>query len=204
MTPTLAASAGFALLYGAAFCWREKSGIASLIKTLPLALMAVHFALAGAPVLLVVALGLGAAGDLALSRHGVRMFLLGLKSFALAHLIYIVLFLQDMAEMPGFETVMVILFALSTWIWLLPHTGVMRGAVTVYVALIAAMAIAAFGMDGAPLVTLGALAFLASDTLLAVQLFRLPDDSALHRPLSVILWTLYYGGQLMIGLALTR
>jgi hypothetical protein len=39
---------------------------------------------------------------------------------------------------------------------------------------------------------------MASDTILAIQLFRMRDDSGWQIPASVLLWLLYAGGQLAI------
>ena len=64
-----------------------------------------------------------------------------------------------------------------------------------YVALIAAMGLAAWG-TGDPAIRAGASAFLASDLLLALQLFRgLPH---LSRPL----WALYWLGQALLAAGL--
>ena len=64
----------------------------SAAKTLPLLAFTLASYLSGAPAFLTAALFLSALGDLALSRTGRAAFLYGLCSFALAHLVFIILF----------------------------------------------------------------------------------------------------------------
>ncbi len=65
----------------------------SLAKTAAVALLALGGGLAGAPLLLVLALGLCALGDLFLSRDGESAFMAGVGAFAAGHLAYAALFL---------------------------------------------------------------------------------------------------------------
>lgn len=65
----------------------------SLHKALALAFFALAAWLAGAPALLVVALGLSVIGDFTLSRPGARAFLAGMLAFTLVHVAYIALML---------------------------------------------------------------------------------------------------------------
>ena len=185
-------------LSNAAPGWRR-----SAVKTLPLACFALAAILSGAPAWLSAALLLSALGDFALSRPSQQAFLYGLASFALAHVLYALLFLSlsgqplwsAFAVAPGPALAFVVL-ALSTEMWLAPHTGSLRWPVRVYIVLIGAMMLAALTLP-APyrLVTLGAAAFVLSDLVLAVQRFRLGPDSSLHRPAGWLLWALYISGQ---------
>ncbi len=89
---------------------------------------------------------------------------------------------------------LVVLFALSTERWLIPHTGALKWPVRVYVVLISLMGLTALGLTGVPFALVGALAFMASDTILAIQLFRMKEESRLQIPASVLLWLFYAGG----------
>ncbi len=178
--------------------WRR-----SVIKTLPLACLALAAIIAGAPAWLSGALLLSALGDFALSRPGQQAFLYGLASFALAHVLFALLFLSLSGQplwaafvtAPGPALAFVVL-ALSCELWLAPHTGVLRWPVRAYIVLIGAMMLAALTLPASyRLATLGAVAFVLSDLVLAVQRFRLAPDSSLRRPVGWLLWALYICGQ---------
>lgn len=179
------------------------------VKTVPLTLFGLLALLAGAPLLLVAGLALSALGDLALSRAGERAFLAGLVGFALAHVAYVALFLlvpghaglSGLAAHPVAAAALVAL-ALSTELWLSPHTGDLRWPVRLYVLLITGMGLAALGLPAArSLAVLGAAFFVLSDLILSVQLFRLGEEHALSRPAGWALWALYVAGQALILLA---
>jgi len=186
----------------------EPSPRRSVIKTIPLLGFAIAATLWSAPPLLIAALILSAAGDLALSRPGRAAFLYGLSAFALAHLLYILIF-QAAGTGPLWEAfshaplaaAALILLALSTELWLTPHTGGLAWPVRIYIALITAMGLAALGLPG--LAVMGAALFIASDTLLALHLFRLTPASPARKPTGYAVWTLYIAGQFLILLAFT-
>lgn len=200
ITPLLAISAIFALIYGAWLCNQPESALRTTIKTAAIGILALIAALGGGPMLLILALGLSSLGDFALSRQGERAFLIGLGSFALAHLFYILLFTGLAIGLPAILPALVLVaYAVSTEVWLAPYTGEMRGPVRLYVVLITGMGLAALALPGALVWALiGAGAFMASDTLLAIQLFRLGPDSRWHAAIARALWALYYGAQLLI------
>ena len=187
---TLGATA--ALAYLVFYAARESvSALRSAVKTLAVGALAVAAAYGGAPVLLVVALSLGAAGDFLLSRP--LGFLAGLVAFALAHLIYLALILGGpMVSAPGRIVAAVVLLALVVGLGprLFRNAGPLRGPVAAYVGVIAAMGLAAvFHAD--PRVGLAAGLFIASDALLGAQLF-LGLGRAWVGP---ALWTLYWLAQ---------
>jgi uncharacterized membrane protein YhhN len=192
-----------ALIYAAVFCYRGPSVAKTVVKSVPLLSFAGAGLVSFANPFVVGALFLSAIGDIALSRDGDKPFLVGLVAFALAHVLYILHFWGLAGGITGaFEVpmlpVLVILFALSTEWWLAPHTDDMRWPVRVYVVLIAVMGLLALGLPGMLLATLGAFAFLASDTILSIQLFRMESQSRWQVPASVALWVLYAGGQFAI------
>lgn len=178
----------------------------SVLKTVPLACFALAAILSGAPPYLSGALLLSALGDAALSRPGQKAFLYGLAAFALAHVLYALLFasLSGQPLWAAFALAPVVAvpmlgLAVSTEVWLAPHAGAMRWPVRLYIGLITAMMLAALTLTGRyGLATLGAGAFVVSDMILSVQLFRLDARAALHRRLGWAVWGLYVAGQGLI------
>lgn len=161
----------------------------------------------GAALWLGLALTGSLAGDVFLMLEG--RFIPGLVAFLLAHLAYIVLFRQSTRWWPmrpvlvgclGYAVLMVAVL----WAGGLPAG--LRGPVAVYALVIALMAAQAIGRAwtlrdrGSVLVAVGAIAFLASDTLLALNRFVSP------LPASAV-WVLstYYAAQcLIVGGTLRR
>ncbi|TNF65023.1 MAG: lysoplasmalogenase [Rhodobacteraceae bacterium] len=208
----VALGALFALIYAAVFCHRPASWPKTLVKAVPMLAFAAAGMVNFADPLVIAALVLSAIGDVALSREGQRAFLSGLVAFALAHLLYVILFMglrpDDAGGLPPLlPTLALLALALSTEIWLTPHAGALRGAVRVYVLLITAMGLAALSLpEGRGLAVLGALAFILSDAILALQRFRMADTSRWQVPASVALWLLYAGGQaaILLGAGFAR
>ncbi len=182
----------------------------ALFKAMPMLLMAGAVRLAGGPGLLSAALVLSALGDFALALRGRAAFLYGLAAFALAHLLYLLLML-GLAARPIWDVfsdapvaaLAVLALIFSSELWLAPHAGAMRWPVRIYVLLIGAMMLAAWLLwSRSALPALGASAFAASDTILALELFRLPPESGLRRISAPALWVLYLLGQALLALGL--
>lgn len=181
------------------FTHRDKTLWHSVLKTMPVAVFAGSAAVQGAPGLLVAGLALSALGDWALSRPFERAFMAGLVSFALAHLCYLGLFIGLVETWRILPVILLIGFALSSELWLAPFTGDMRWPVRVYVGLICAMVMAALSLpDLFRLASVGALLFMASDLILALQMFRMLPDTKRARWAGYTLWTLYILGQMTI------
>nr|WP_159075256.1 lysoplasmalogenase family protein [Celeribacter baekdonensis] len=69
----------------------------------------------------------------------------------------------------------------------------------IYVGLICAMAVAALSLpDLYRMASVGALLFMASDLILALQMFRMPAGTKRARWAGYALWTLYILGQMAI------
>lgn len=189
-----------AAIYALVFCHRGPSAWKTLVKSIPMPAFALAAAVSFGSPAVILALVFSAVGDVALSRNGERAFLIGLIGFALAHLVYVGHFLSLSGGLtaPVWGVAALVLLAASTELWLAPHTGTMKWPVRIYVTLITAMGVTALGLPGMPLAVIGAFAFLASDTILAMQLFRMSDMSRWQRPASVALWLLYAGGQFAI------
>jgi uncharacterized membrane protein YhhN len=148
---------------------------------------------------LLAALVLCLAGDVLLMFEG--FFIPGLVSFLAAHLCYLVLFRQAVPWFPsGKVLAATLLAALGMYAFLFPHLGPMlKVAVAAYSGVIALMAAQAIGRAlvlrdaRSAAVAAGAVIFMASDTLLAINRFAQP------LPLAQF-WVLgtYYAAQLLI------
>lgn len=193
-----AAGAALALLYGAVFAGGPPAKAKSAVKTGSVLALALAGVAAGAPDLVVAGLALGAAGDFFLSRAGTRAFLAGMAAFAAGHLAYGAEFLAAgvwPAAIPAFALAAL---GLSTEAWLAPRTGELRWPVRGYVAVITLMALAALTLPAARWpALLGALLFLLSDLLLALELFVLSGKGP-KRAAGYALWSAYWSGQALI------
>jgi uncharacterized membrane protein YhhN len=159
--------------------------------------------------LIVVGLVFGAGGDVALMSKAKKWFLVGLVSFLLGHIAYLVAFarLTDASDWmsPWLAGPIVAVLIVLKYLW--RHLGTMRAAVLAYMVAIVLMAMAALAVSLAkepPLsegavrfVVVGALLFFASDV--AVAKARFVEARFVDR-----LWGLpcYYAGQLCIAWSL--
>ena len=191
------------ILYAAAWVARPVSTTRSVLKTLPVALLAAAVFTKGDAPLLVVALALSAMGDLFLSREGKNHFLAGLGSFLLAHVAYIVLFLQNPGlEMPGLAGILSVTFLSGLLVMLAlanlwKHLGEMRIPVIIYTLIIATMNIAAWA-TGQPLLLLaGVTLFVISDLVLAHELFFWQNPIVKNLAAHVV-WLTYLCAQILI------
>jgi uncharacterized membrane protein YhhN len=157
--------------------------------------------------LLGTALALSTVGDFLLgvrrigSMDGESLFLLGLSSFLIAHLVYIALFRKYRvvvwwkpapARLCG---VLAIVVALGSVLGIVrPSLGSLLIPVVVYSLALCGMGTSAMLADlGTPLAGFGALLFIASDAMLAIAKFRGPFPG--KEPL---IWITYYAAQLLI------
>lgn len=180
----------------------------TVVKTLPVLLLAGFAWSAQAPALLLVALLLSAAGDAFLAHDGEGAFRGGLASFLAAHLTYGALFVS-MATLPvvsgetwriagGLASVAAIAVILPV---IRRYAGQHRGAVSVYGVVIVAMALLSL-LVPAPAVFLGALIFMSSDAVLALHRFVLEPDHARTRAASYYVWVSYFSAQCILTWAL--
>jgi uncharacterized membrane protein YhhN len=154
--------------------------------------------------LLIAALAFSALGDFLLevihlaSLGPETLFLLGLIAFLIAHLFYIALFVTTRRrttvavsrKIACAVTVVVAAVSLST-LW--PGLAEMRIPVLAYTAVLTAMVVTAQISRFSSTVAIGAISFLASDTMLAMSIFG--HAFAGSRPL---VWITYYAAQLTI------
>ncbi len=204
MIQSLFALSALAMLaYGLRFAGGEpgKALAPALLKTSPVALLAICAALSGVLWTILAGLILGALGDFLLARPSEKAFLAGMGAFALGHLAYAAGFAPGFPKGRDWAVLATLaLLILSTELWLAPHTGALRWPVRLYGLVIGAMAAAAVLMaprPGGGLVQTGAALFVLSDLLLALALFTCAASPA-RRVLSLALWPLYWGGQALI------
>ena len=201
---SIVAAVLYAFMHDGIPSWRRTGA-----KTAPVLLLALLSVTEGAPGLLSAGLIAGALGDAALSREGDRPFLAGLAAFLLSHLLYIALFLSHWSDANIFAaepwraaaSMVLIAFCALMLRRLLPALQpAMRLPVLAYVAAITARGISAFGVSGFG-VALGAALFIASDAILAIRKFLMPEASPHRNWAGLAVWILYYAAQLLIALA---
>lgn len=199
-----------ALIHGLAMTGRPPSPIRTVIKTAAVGALAIVAFLSGAPGWLAAGLLLCAGGDAFLAADR-RWLPAGLGLFLLGHLFYIFLFqeMRDPAlemtppQIVGVAAVGAVALAMLVWLW--AWLGPMRAAVTLYVIAIAVMVGSSLLL---PLfywpAIVGAVAFMASDAILAGDLFREARLLGSQRLTGWAVWFLYYGGQAGIAWAFLR
>lgn len=137
----------------------------------------------GAPVAtlaaLTAALVLSALGDLFLAlKDQQRFFVIGLASFLLGHVAYVIAF-APYAAFPALTALVVIALALAAAtamiVWLWPSLGRLRGPVLAYFAVIMSMVATSLSIPNASwILGAGAILFAISDSLIAVRKFKMP------------------------------
>lgn len=177
-----------------------KTAAIGLLVILPFLGLHLEGAAPGALIALAAALLLSSLGDYFLSLADEdRNFPRGLVSFLVAHVFYLIVLLPRAEAPAGVHlagVVTIVALAGATVLWLWPRLGSLRLPVLVYLTVISAMAIAAFSVP-LPWLGIGALLFVFSDAVIAVDKFRQPVP--LRGP---IIWITYYAGQALIALSL--
>ena len=209
MTETLAIIALVAaLLYGLWLTHQPPTALRTVVKTTAVAALCGAAFFADTPLLLVLALGFSALGDGFLAGDAKKWLPPGMAAFFVAHALYAPLFLNVGAGLAEFTHPSWRLFAalaalaaaglLLRWLW--ASLGTMRYPVAAYVLAIVAMVGASFTLPMSyGLSMAGALAFMASDAILAVQLFKDPTVFGRPRLAGLAIWFLYWGGQTAIA-----
>ena len=210
-TAVLAASLATSVVFG--FIVRAPIGIFRMtMKTASTALLSTLVFLRGESPILAGALALGSLGDAFLAwDEGEGAFLCGLSSFLVAHLLYIVEFLnvgngyRRLQEDPR-RTLLAGILLLAVPAFnskLMPKVErALRVPIMVYSAVSVSMTLSALTLDNEWVVR-GALLFALSDTILAADRFLVAPTSG-HRPwMQYSVWILYYSGQYLIAQGLT-
>ena len=151
--------------------------------------------------LVALALALSAAGDVLLDLDP-RFFVFGLGAFLLAHLTYIGVFLRNRARsvavgLPRLAAAAVVIASsIALSVWIVPSVGALAVPVVLYIcALTTMVSTAILGRFQRNWVAVGAVLFLISDSLLAVDRFKTPIPWR-----DVLVWSTYYLGQCGIAL----
>jgi uncharacterized membrane protein YhhN len=157
-------------------------------------------------VILASALAFSALGDVLLDLDPDRLFVRGLQAFLFAHFIYILLFVRNWRRPlrpTGGQLALVaavLVYSLLLAQWLGPSLGGIVHHVMLYVCAITAMVVTAiFAGFSKPWVWLGAILFLVSDSLIAVNKFKWPVAMGDH-----LVWATYYLGQYGIAMGFLR
>jgi uncharacterized membrane protein YhhN len=147
---------------------------------------------------LVIGLVLCAFGDVLLIWE--RTFDLGLISFLLGHVGYIVAFsvAVSMTDWPRFLLAPVAIASFGALVWLWPHLGARRISVSAYVLVITVMVWGALAVRPAvgSMIVIGAVLFYLSD--LTVARDRFVHKDFLNRAIGL---PMYYGAQILIALS---
>ena len=152
---------------------------------------------------IIVGLILSLAGDIFLMLPSDRFFIPGLVSFLCAHVFYVAAFTRESGGALSFWTLVpFLLYGCLMLRVLWPHLGKLKLPVLIYVAAILAMGWTAAGrrllteQSGSLLAFLGALFFIASDSVLALDKFRRPFRSA-----QLLILSTYFMAQWLIALS---
>ncbi len=139
------------------------------------------------------------AGDIFLMLPSDR-FVAGLVAFLLAHLFYIAAFASEISALIWWPLIPFVIYGIAIYIILVPSLGKLKLPVLIYVAVILIMAWLAWerliqtGQTGALLASIGAILFIISDTILAIDRFR--GTFTLARASNLIT---YFAAQLLIA-----
>jgi uncharacterized membrane protein YhhN len=153
---------------------------------------------------LITGLGLCLVGDVCLALPQKKAFLLGLMSFLLGHVFYVVSFFW-VSKANLWMWIGACLFALSSatvYHWLKPHLGGMRGAVFLYILVITIMTAGScrvlgdvsLGLPGRVMVFIGSTGFYFSDIFVARDRFL--KKQFVNRLLGL---PMYYLGQFVLA-----
>lgn len=183
--------------------WRSFFAARPFIKA-TMAVLLAAYCITAQPPLIVMAAGfaLSAFGDFFLDLRGEKYFLPGLIAFFAAHVafaVYLFGYADPLSSYTGIEWFMCAALAAATiafYIWLLPALPKdMKIPVAAYSTIITLMGIAALTTALSLLVPIGALLFIASDVVLAVERFKFkfPLDKKIN-------WALYASGQIVLAI----
>jgi uncharacterized membrane protein YhhN len=188
---------------------KPHSPLRTVLKTaaiglfVPLPLLAIGHGPLAPLLLLAAAFLLSSMGDLFLAMKGnPRNFMRGLVAFLVSHFFYIGVVVPlasgaDSLVLKG-VSLAVGLGGLALYWSLASRLGSARLPVATYFAVILVMVLSALAIpEGAPLLGLGAILFMFSDSIIALDKFRGP-----FRYRGFLVWPTYYIGQTMMALAL--
>ena len=139
------------------------------------------------------------AGDVFLMLPSDR-FVPGLVAFLIAHLFYSAAFASEISALIWWPLIPLVIFGIIIFLILAPALGKLKVPVLIYVVVILIMAWLAWerliqsGQSGALLASIGAILFIISDTILALDRFR-----GTFKPARASNLTTYFAAQLLIA-----
>ncbi len=199
----LGASAGFALAFFLSIPLDPYPGLVGVkgAGVFLLAVIAWRMSLGRNGLLLALGLLASSAGDVFLGIDRVGLFVQGLGSFLVAHLLYIAVFVRVMPRplirSKGANTIaaIIVLYGVALGGWLFPALGGHTLPVLVYAAAITIMGVTSvFANFPRPWVVVGAALFILSDSAIAIDKFLMPIEGV-----GYFIWPTYYLGQLLIA-----
>jgi Predicted membrane protein len=179
------------------------SVVIKVLSIAPLALIAFRMLRNRDGLMLGNSLSFSTLGDMFLGIDGEKLFVFGLASFLIAHLLYIVLFMRNSkharAGQKAFAALLMI-FTAAMFAWLWPNLGDLKLPVAAYLCAITGMGVTAL-LAGfrAPWIIIGAMLFIVSDSMIAVSKFKSPIAYG-----DYLIWATYYIGQLFIAFGFIR
>ena len=180
--------------------------IVKALSVSPLALLAFHLLRNRDGLILGVSLLFSSLGDVFLALDGEKLFVFGLGSFLIAHLLYVALFVRNWPKPLRASVAQKILVAIlslysaAMLVWLWPNLGSLGLPVAVYLCAITAMGVmATLAGFQTRWTVIGALLFILSDSLIAIGKFKSPVAAG-----DYLVWGTYYLGQLLIVLGFLR
>lgn len=139
----------------------------------------------------------------AIGDYTLQWFIIGLTSFLIGHIFYIAAFSDGKAHVPVSIKIVLVLYGASMAIWMCSKLfgqdeAILAIAVFAYISIILTMGWMSF-KTGALYAKVGALSFIVSDSILAINKFILEVPFS-HE---LIMFT-YYGAQIFIALSITQ
>jgi uncharacterized membrane protein YhhN len=203
---TMSVACGTAYLITRGLAPYPGDAIVKTLSVLSLAFVAFHSLRTRDGFLLGVSLLFSSLGDLFLAIDGEKLFLFGLGSFLIAHLLYIALFARNWPTPLSATTGQRLLVACLTiysaamlW-WLWRDLGSLKLPVAVYLSAITTMgAAAALAGFETRWIIIGALLFVFSDSLIAIGKFKSPVGYG-----NYLVWGSYYLAQVLIAAGFLR
>lgn len=185
----------------------------AVVKTLSIAALGALAYAQDAPIALVAALALSAAGDFFLAFDGERNFKTGLPGFLLAQLALAVLFVSSFDGGMGlliahpWRIILAALvvfhsFRLALKLWLLLPSS-LGWLIVAYALIITITGLSALAYTPL-LIVVGAITFIVSDTLIAYERFLLDTSVNQHPWVSPAVWVTYYMAQLVITIGVLQ
>lgn len=180
----------------------------AISKTLGIVLLAGYAAFSRAP-LLALGLILSAGGDYALALDPPAREA-GAAFFGATHIVYIALFALAIVRHGMRKDGLILATALAAFgaamfVWLRPGLGALAAPATGYLAVIVIMAALAAMVNGPRLITLGAILFVISDSLIAASWFKGMEVTLGRLDLyGAAIWTTYYLAQAGIAVGVVR